>query len=175
MRFGRRVKRTLGGALVLVFVVGLFFPESHLIPVQGATSADWNAHSFWYSPWGKSGVHKGIDIFARKGTPVLASSTGLTVYSGNFGIGGRVVVVLSAKWRLHYYAHLKDADTKSLRWVHAGQKIGSVGNSGDAQGKPSHLHYAILSLIPRPWRIQSGAQGWKRMFYLDPGNWLISR
>ena len=65
--------------LVITLALGLFLPARGVIPVQNATAKDWNANSFWFAPWGKSGVHKGIDIFAKKGTPVIASASGLVV------------------------------------------------------------------------------------------------
>ncbi len=138
------------------------------VPVQSATARDWNPHSFWHHPWGKSGVHKGIDIFAPKGTPVLSNGAGLLLFKGEIALGGNVVAVLGAKWRIHYYAHLKQSDVKWLDWVSNGEKIGQVGDSGNAAGKPPHLHYSIITLVPYPWRISMQPQGWKRMFYLDP-------
>jgi hypothetical protein len=36
-------------------------------------------------------------------------------------------------------------------------------------GKEPHLHYHIITLIPYPWRITREMQGWKKMFYMDPG------
>ena len=55
-------------SLLIIFstiALGYLIPENLSIPVKGATTADWNDHSFWYEPWGKSGVHKGIDIFQK--------------------------------------------------------------------------------------------------------------
>lgn len=160
-------------ALILVFTAGFFIPESHSIPVAGASSADWNPNSFWYAPWGRSGTHKGIDIFAREGVPVLAASEGLVVHIGHDGIGGNSVVVLGAKWRFHYYAHLRVIDTLPLQWVTAGDRIGTVGSTGNAEGKPPHLHYAIRSLLPLPGLYDSGKpMAWSKMFYLDPDTFL---
>jgi murein DD-endopeptidase MepM/ murein hydrolase activator NlpD len=92
--------------IVLVIGVGFLIPASHKIPVAGESAADWNPASFWYHPWGRSGVHKGIDIFAKEGAPVLGASSGIVVYTGFNAIGGNIVVILGAKWRLYYYAHL---------------------------------------------------------------------
>ena len=59
----RRVLLRLSLGVVAVLTAGLLIPERAVIPVEGATPRDWNAKSFWYEPWGISGVHKGIDIF----------------------------------------------------------------------------------------------------------------
>jgi peptidoglycan LD-endopeptidase LytH len=70
------------GFLVVCFG-GFVIPEGQRqIPVAGASYKDWNPQSFWYHPWGRSGVHKGIDIFAKEGTPTIAATSGLVVYSG---------------------------------------------------------------------------------------------
>ena len=157
----------LVAAVVCGFVIVLGMPSRVVIPVRGASPTDWNPKSFWYEPWGKSGVHKGIDIFAQMGTPVIAGSSGIVVFRGEAELGGRVVAVLGPKWRLHYYAHLDSFQRTSL-WISVGDQIGTVGDSGNAAGKQPHLHYAVISLLPYPWLYQDGSQGWKRMFYLDP-------
>ena len=158
--------------LALLLVVGLGWPERVVIPVTGATVSDWNEDTFWYEPWGASGVHKGIDIFARPGTPVVAATGGVVVYSGSLRIGGNVVVVLGPKWRLHYYAHLEKRDASAGSFVLGGDQLGTVGNTGNAAGKPSHLHYSIVTMVPYPWRMTTESQGWKKMFFLDPNERL---
>ena len=157
--------------LIWVFAIiisGLLLPQSAVIPVKNATPKDWNPYSYWYHPWGKSGVHKGIDIFAKQGTPVLSAVSGVVIFTGNIDMGGNVVAVLGPKWRIHYYAHLKQIDTHVLSWASRGELIGQVGATGNAVGKPPHLHYSIFSLIPNPAEITTETQGWKRMFYVTP-------
>lgn len=86
---GRR-RHWLRGCLLLfavIFALPFAWPDHPAIPVQGATHADWNPRSFWYYPWGASGVHKGIDIFAPEGRPVLAATSGLVLVSGFHGDG----------------------------------------------------------------------------------------
>lgn len=156
--------------LVWVPIVAvLLLPQQIVIPVKGARVGDWNPKAFWFEPWGKSGVHKGIDIFARKGTPLVAATGGLVVFKGEIALGGRVIAILGPKWRIHYYAHLDEANVKFADWVATGQAIGAVGDSGNARGKPPHLHYSVLTLVPYPWRWDGSTQGWKKMLYLDPG------
>lgn len=155
-------------AAAIVFVAGLLLPERIIVPVQDAGAGDWNRRSFWYEPWGASGVHKGIDIFAAEGRPVLAPVSGLVVFRGQLRLGGNVVVVLGPRWQLHYFAHLRASQAGAPSFVSKGRRIGEVGTSGNAAGKPPHLHYAVVSLVPRPWRFSTATQGWKRMFFVNP-------
>jgi murein DD-endopeptidase MepM/ murein hydrolase activator NlpD len=160
-------------ALVLiVLVVGFSLPENLIIPVQGATKADWNPKSFWFQPWGKSGVHRGIDIFANEGVPVVAASSGIVVDAGQTPDGGNVISVLGPKWRIHYYAHLKTLKVKSGDIVSQGMLIGRAGSTGNAAGKAPHLHYSIISQIPHVWLYKNDRFGFDRMFYLNPDELL---
>jgi murein DD-endopeptidase MepM/ murein hydrolase activator NlpD len=166
----RRIVKILAGFLIIL-ITGFLLPERPLIPVAGATRADWNPKSFWFEPWGPSIVHKGIDIFARHGTPVISAVPGVLIYRGQLGRGGNVVMILGPKWRIHYYAHLAESVPAPLL-VAAGQPIGAVGASGNAAGKPPHLHYTVVSIVPLPWRFSTATQGWMRMFFLDPAEVL---
>jgi peptidoglycan LD-endopeptidase LytH len=173
-----KLKRFILIALVIFAIpVAVLFalPQKLVVPVKGATSGDWNPDSFWHYPWGKSVVHKGIDIFAQKGTPVIAASEGLVWYSGEFARGGKVVIILGQKIRFHYYAHLNSIFVRKGQWVKRGQEIGSVGNTGNAAGKPPHLHYAIVAWFPHYWRRDTSMMGHLKMFYLDPGKELAGK
>ena len=88
--------------------------------------------------------HEGIDIFAPRGTPVQATTQGIVSKVGENTLGGRVVVVVGPGGAGHYYAHLEDyADISPNDWVNAGDVIGYVGDSGNAKGTPTHVHYGI--------------------------------
>ena len=106
------------------------------------------------------------DSCRKRYTPIISSTSGL----GNISMGGNVVVILGPKWRIYYYAHLDSIHTKSFNWATQGEIIGAVGNSGNAAGKPSHLHYSVLSLIPYPWRFSLQTQGYKKVFFMNPAD-----
>ncbi|WP_273693846.1 M23 family metallopeptidase [Tenacibaculum sp.] len=158
--------------LLIILLTGFLIPQNLKMPVNGATKSDYNPKSFWYYPWGKSVTHKGVDIFAKKNTKITSSTYGLVLFSGKISMGGNIVVILGPKWRLHYYAHLEEVKTTSLTFVNNNSVIGTVGTSGNAAGKAPHLHYSIFTLIPYVWKIDSDKQGWKKMFYLNPIDYL---
>jgi peptidoglycan LD-endopeptidase LytH len=158
--------------LFLFFLIGFLLPQNLINPVENANQSSYNPESFWYYPWGRSGTHKGVDIFAKDGTSVRSSTAGIVIYSGEIEVGGRVVLILGPKWRLHYYAHLKDIDTRLFSFTNKNEKIGTVGTTGNAKGKQPHLHYSIVTLLPYVWRVDRAKQGWKKMFYLNPIDYL---
>lgn len=144
-----------------------------IIPVQGATVNDWAKDSFWAYPWGSSITHKGIDIFADRSTPVLASTNGIVIYTSEGGKGGKSVMVLGPKWRFHYYAHLNEVQAFPFQPLKRETVLGTVGDTGNAKGKPPHLHYAITTPFPYlGLKDKEAVQGWKKMFYLNPDSWL---
>ena len=158
---------------VTLVVIGMLLPEKLIIPVEGASSKDWNHDTFWYEPWGTSGVHKGIDIFGTKGAPVLASTAGIVLYTGSLSKGGNVVAVLGPKWRIHYFAHLNDYSVETGDFLKSGSIIGTLGDTGNAAGKQPHVHYSIFSTVPIPWLATTEQQGWKKMFFLNPHQKLV--
>ncbi len=161
--------------LIITISVGFLFPAKMIIPVAGATRHDWNHQTFWNERWGRSGIHKGIDIFARVGRPVLSSTYGLVLYKGERLLGGNTILILGPKWRIHYYAHLKEVKTDFLSFVRQKEVIGTVGRTGNAKNKPSHLHYSVMSLAPLPWYWDNSRQGWKKIFFLDPTAMLLPK
>jgi len=158
---------------LVILAIGFLLPQHMIIPVEGATTKDWNDESFWAYPWGSSITHKGIDIFKDKGTNVIAATKGIVIYTHEGGKGGKSVMVLGPKWRFHYYAHLDEIKTFTFKPLARGTVIGTVGDTGNAKGTPPHLHYAITSPFPYIGRYDDKAvQGWKKMFHLDPDVWI---
>jgi peptidoglycan LD-endopeptidase LytH len=161
-------KKIVGLALLIVIITGTLIPQDFVNPVKGADKRSYNPKSFWFYPWGKSGTHKGVDIFAPEGTIVQSSTKGIVLFTGEINLGGKVALILGPKWRLHYYAHLQEINTQIFSWVSSEEEIGKVGTTGNAKGKAPHLHYSIVTLLPYFWKVDRYPQGWKKMFYLNP-------
>ncbi|MFL6235204.1 MAG: M23 family metallopeptidase [Thermoanaerobaculia bacterium] len=117
-------------------------PASLLVPVQGIGPSDLT--DTWGAARSGGRSHEGIDIFALRGTPVTAATHGVVIFKGLNLLGGRVVEVVGpAGWR-HYYAHLDAWSAVGIGdWVEVGTVLGYVGDSGNAKGTPTHLHYGV--------------------------------
>ena len=104
-----------------------------------------NLNDSWHDPREGGRVHKGIDIFAPKGTEVVAVADGIVSYIGDQKLGGHCLWLTTENGASFYYAHLD-------RWapglyegmeVQAGDLLGFVGNTGNALHTPSHLHFGV--------------------------------
>lgn len=90
--------------------------------------------------------HEGIDIFAARGTPVLAASDGFVTQVGQNRLGGNVVWVWNPSRGVRlYYAHLQDQLVRAGMFVNAGDALGTVGNTGNAKNTAPHLHFGIYA------------------------------
>jgi murein DD-endopeptidase MepM/ murein hydrolase activator NlpD len=117
-------------------------PAELPVPVQGVGPKA--LRDTWHGPRSGGRKHEGIDIFAKRGTPVLSSTEGIVLRVGSNRLGGLVVWVLGPAGERHYYAHLDGyADVRAGMRVGAGRVLGYVGDSGNAKGTPPHLHYGI--------------------------------
>jgi murein DD-endopeptidase MepM/ murein hydrolase activator NlpD len=94
------------------------------------------------------GWHHGDDLFAPLGAPVLAVADGSVFSVGWNTIGGNRLWLRDRQGNLFYYAHLSAFTPLAVNGnkVNAGDVLGFVGNTGDAQGTPTHLHFEIHPL-----------------------------
>lgn len=115
--------------------VGLFFP------VPGGDGADGD----WAAPRPGGRTHKGHDIMATAGTPVLAAIGGQVVKTNptDKGLGGITATIKGDDGREYYYAHLQTVDVEPGMRAEAGSQIGLVGNTGNAKGTAPHLHFGV--------------------------------
>jgi murein DD-endopeptidase MepM/ murein hydrolase activator NlpD len=126
------------------------------MPVSGLQPRE--AHSSWHAPRSGGRQHEGIDLFAKKGTPVLSATRGEVWRVGTDSLGGNVVTVLGEGPALYYYAHLDDWEDGLVvgRRVEKGTPLGVVGNTGNARTTPPHLHFGVYRI------------GWWRSRAVDP-------
>jgi murein DD-endopeptidase MepM/ murein hydrolase activator NlpD len=123
-------------------------------PVAGPASwsNDWHA----YRPCPYPHLHRGLDIFAARGTPTVASEDGQVTQIVSNAISGLAVEIQDRSGIQYFYAHLSAfvLGLHTGQLVTQGQVIGFVGNTGDAAGGAYHLHFEIqpggLAMPPKP-------------------------
>lgn len=101
--------------------------------------------SFWGAQRdGGRRSHEGIDIFAKRGTPVIAATSGRVTSTADKGLGGKQVWLKDNKrGNSLYYAHLDSIIARRGMSVSPGDTLGLVGNSGNARTTAPHLHFGI--------------------------------
>lgn len=118
-----------------------------VIPVAGIAPSDLSDSFLDDRGRGGARTHEAIDIMAPAGTKVVAAADGTIAKLHLSDQGGNAIYVRSPdRLRIHYYAHLRQYAsglTEGQR-VRAGQTLGTVGSSGNADPAAPHLHYAIL-------------------------------
>jgi hypothetical protein len=88
--------------------------------------------------------HHGVDLFAPRGTPVVAAAPGIVRRVGETDLGGNVVWLLDTRREQSlYYAHLDRQLVRAGQIVQVGDTIGLVGITGNARRTPPHLHFGI--------------------------------
>lgn len=146
-------------------------------PVRGARIPTKGSRSYLFqrSPGHK---HRGIDLFAPLGTPVVAPTDGVVVKTGEgwrqgfTGYGSFVVLeTLGPQWQL--FSHLDSVDVREGQPVRQGEQLGTVGTSAGTRTDPDrqfarskpHMHWEIS---PRPYPQRSEEAR------VDPVAWLKS-
>lgn len=130
-------------------IEALPFPSALPIPVDGVSGAE--LASSFDAPRSGGRRHRAIDIFAPRNTPVRATTPGYVSSRGIRSLGGRTISVVGPGGFRHYYAHLEAwAGFDRGDFVEPGDVLGYVGNSGNASGGPTHLHYAIYGRNDAP-------------------------
>ena len=116
-----------------------------LFPVQGHSSKQISSY-FGVPRDGGKRRHEGIDIFAPRGTPAIASVAGVISEVGQNRLGGNVVFLTDTdrEQRL-YYAHLDRFNVTNGQRVNPGDTVGFVGNTGNAHTTGPHLHFGVYT------------------------------
>ncbi|WP_452224434.1 peptidoglycan DD-metalloendopeptidase family protein [Lacinutrix chionoecetis] len=127
------------------FGLKLYTEPTLTFPVSGKGNAA--IQSFWGAQrGGGTRLHKGIDIFAKRGTPVVAATDGFVSNTGNRGLGGKQVWLRDGLFgQSLYYAHLDSIAVSGGNRVNVGDTLGFVGNTGNAKTTAPHLHFGIYT------------------------------
>jgi murein DD-endopeptidase MepM/ murein hydrolase activator NlpD len=118
------------------------------VPVYGVLLSD--IADTWGNARAEGRTHEGVDIFAERGVPVFSSTEGYVVRLNIGSRGGRNVMVVGPGGLYYYYAHFERVAEGIKRGVYVTPDtvLGFVGNSGNAEGTPPHLHFGIY---PAQW------------------------
>jgi murein DD-endopeptidase MepM/ murein hydrolase activator NlpD len=107
----------------------------------------------WHAPRSGGRLHLGLDIFAPRGTPMVAAADGIVTQKYVGALPGISVEITNDKGVQFFYAHLEDwhEGLELGQEVKRGQVIGYVGNTGNAISTPPHLHFEYQPAgIPEP-------------------------
>jgi hypothetical protein len=134
-------------------------PTTNAFPIQGYNWTSCHPNFGDYRAGPPVHTHKGNDCFAPKGTPLLAVETGRTSCTYG-GLGGNGIDLRGTSGTLYYYAHL-DRQFICGQAVTRGQVIGTLGETGNADGSPQ-LHFEIhpgggAAVDPYPYLKQWGS------------------
>jgi len=119
-------------------------PDKELVmPVYGLRVSD--IGDTWGAPRGDGRVHEGQDFFSPRGTPVFSATNGYVTRITQDSLGGNSVYVTGAGGVRYYYTHLdRFPDGLSVgEEVTTDTIIGFVGNTGNAETTPYHLHFGM--------------------------------
>ena len=134
-----------------------------MIPVLNIRASELS-DTFTDSRGSGSRLHEAIDIMAPEGTSVVAAAPGTIEKLFLSDAGGKTIYVRSPdRQTIHYYAHLADyaPGLKEGQKIARGQRLGTVGSTGNAAPDAPHLHFAIMRTTP-------GAEWWEPANALNP-------
>jgi len=134
---------------------------SHVYPIAGPSTFS----DDWLAPRAGGRYHEGIDLFAARGTPVVAVADGTLFRVGYSGISGNRLWLRDAAGTEFFYAHL-DSYAPAARegaLVSKGTVIGYNGDTGDAKGTPPHVHFQIHPGGGGPVRPYPIVSAWPRV------------
>jgi murein DD-endopeptidase MepM/ murein hydrolase activator NlpD len=113
--------------------------EGKTCPVNAATSFT----DSWGAPRSGGRSHKGVDMMAARGAPLVAIESGTITRTSNSSLGGISIYLTGASGNRYYYAHLDSlaAGVGGRMAVSVGDVIGYNGSSGNASYSAPHLHF----------------------------------
>ena len=116
-------------------------PELKFIhPVKGTVTGVYGTRRFYNKQEGKA--HNGLDIAAKKGTTIMAPSTGSVLLTGNYFYNGKFVFLDHGRGLKSIFIHMDKINVSKGQIIKKGEKIGEVGSTGKSTG--AHLHWSLI-------------------------------
>ena len=111
----------------------------NLWPVEGEVTGSFGERIDPFN--GEGAFHSGVDISAVVGSPVIAPADGVVTFADFLGGYGRAIMVDHGHGISTRYGHLSSFAVTAGQYIHRGDTIGYVGQSGRSTGP--HLHYEV--------------------------------
>ncbi len=127
----------------LVITDNTFFVNQFIIPAQGIISGVFGSQRILNGK--EKSPHRGLDIAAAEGEPVIATNDGIVILAEEdlYYTGGTIMIEHGHGVK-SIYAHMSSLDVKVNDIVLKSQRIGSVGSTGRSTGP--HLHWGVMLL-----------------------------
>lgn len=134
-----QLEAKLRGARVATRVSKIRAFSAFTLPIGGSQAFA----NTWGAPRSGGRRHKGTDVMASCGAPVVAVTDGVITRLNSGGNGGIMAYLRASNGDVFFYAHLRSyaPGIRSGSRVTVGQKIGVNGNTGNARGGPCHVHF----------------------------------
>jgi len=116
-------------------------PEQYVWPVQQGAQVITSGYGERGGRGKSKDFHRGVDISAPRGTPVVAAAAGTVTVAGNASGYGHYLMIDHGNGTSTLYAHLLDFAVRRGDLVRGGATIGRVGKTGNATGY--HLHFEV--------------------------------
>jgi murein DD-endopeptidase MepM/ murein hydrolase activator NlpD len=126
-------------ALLNSFHTDLVSDLNFIIPLKGRLSSPFGKRRYFNNV--PKAPHSGMDIAAKKGTPIKAAQSGIVSIREEFFFTGNTIYLDHGEGVVSIYAHMDRFNVELGDYVNKGDIIGFVGATGRATG--AHLHFGV--------------------------------
>ncbi len=137
-----RIERLIESASTTPVAASTPSTEGYIWPVCSYVTSEYGYR------WGRQ--HKGIDIEGDVGDPIGAAKAGRVISAGRQGGYGNLVLIDHGDGVVTAYAHQSEIIVVPGQYVERGERIGSVGNTGNSTGPHLHLEFRVNGVAVNP-------------------------